>query len=131
MSVAKSYAKALFETAQEMKQSPQEIKGFEKKLLEFHEFITSSKEIKIALLGPTTGNKEKGAVVKVFGKSLGLPQTLLDFLCLLTKKDRLHLLSEIAKDYEAVCLEEEGGIPGSLVSAELLAQEDVKTLTEA
>lgn len=131
MSVAKSYAKALFETAREARVSNQEMSALEDQLGEMQKLLEVSKEGRVALLGPATSSKEKSAVVGEFAKRAGFSKLVSQFLALLARKGRLELLSEIRDAFEAVRLEAEGGILGQLVSADPMDSADTEGLARA
>lgn len=131
MSVSRSYAKALLEGAIEGKVSVSEIDQFENQLGFFVDLLSNSKELRVALWGPTTSSKEKVAVVKEFLKTARFPKILENFIQLLARKGRLSLLSEIRDAFGAVRLESEGGISGTLISADPIEEGDQKNLALA
>jgi F0F1-type ATP synthase delta subunit len=59
MSVANSYAKALFETVQDKKVSAQDLDSLETQLGAFVKAVEGSREAKMALYGPIANTKEK------------------------------------------------------------------------
>jgi F-type H+-transporting ATPase subunit delta len=128
MSVANSYAKALFQTVQEKKISTQDIDSLEAQLSSFVTAVESSREAKMALYGPIANTKEKIAIVQKFGQTMGIAGVLAHFLELLAKKDRLAILPNVRDEFHTVRLASEGGILGEVISAEPMDQKDVESL---
>ena len=131
MSVAKVYAKTLYEVAQEQKSSPQDMDQLLLDMTSFQDLLRSSKEVRMGLISPIMPSKEKVNLVKEFGKRLSISEPAIRFLMLLARKERLGLLTEIKTAFETVRIEAEGGMVGSLVSAEPLVQNDVEDLATA
>jgi F-type H+-transporting ATPase subunit delta len=131
MSVAKAYARALFETATGSKSSSQEIQGIEDELGVILGAIEHSKEAKIALFGPLVNAKEKSALVENITKKAKVTPLVSRFLTLLARKGRLRLLSEIHKAFALVRVESEGGIIGTVVAADPVGAPDVEALAKA
>lgn len=131
MSVAKAYAKALFEAVSEGK-SPAEASStsdqIQAQLAQFQDIVKGSKEAQIALFGPITTSKEKVALVQQFSKLLNAAPMVERFLILLANKDRLSLLAQMAEAFAEVRLEAEGGLRGKLTSAEPLSDSEVQEL---
>src|SRR5689334_7593066 len=102
MSVANSYAKALYEAAVEGS-SPQNVTEVlnqaEVQLNLFLDVLNGSKEIQVALLSPVTSAREKGAVVREVGKKIGATPLLIEFLNLLARKGRLSLFAAIQEAF--------------------------------
>ena len=63
MSVAKSYANALFEAAREARVAPDQMAQLEKQLADFNDVLNSSNQVRVVLTGPATSPKEKVALV--------------------------------------------------------------------
>lgn len=131
MSVARAYAKALFEAAQEMKASRQDLEAYEVQLGEINRVIEISRPTRTALLTPALPSKEKVNLVSAIAEKSGMSKAVTNFLVLLARKERLNLLPEIQEAYRAVSLEADGGILGSLVSAEPMEPSDVDGLARA
>ncbi|MBY0469847.1 ATP synthase F1 subunit delta [bacterium] len=123
MSVAKSYARALFETSKDPKNLEE--------LSSFQAAIDSSKDLRVALLSPATSSKEKLSLVDAIGQKLGVSKTTGQFLNLLAKRERLALLPKILGAFAKVSVEAEGGVMGELISAEPMTPADVKSLSNA
>jgi F-type H+-transporting ATPase subunit delta len=134
MSVAKSYAKALYEVAAENKAQAEVTRAcdeIEKGLAEMNGLIAANRDLKIALESPLAAAREKVAIVADLSKKLGLSDVLARFMALLASKERLRLLAEITEVFRGVRLEQEGGVPGQLISAEPISEADVSSLAKA
>lgn len=134
MSVAKAYAKALYEAACENK-TPAEITRLcdeiEKALAQINSLVANSRELRIALEGPIATAREKAAILDEVGRKLGVSELFGRFMTLLATKERLKFLQEITELFRVVRLEHEGGVPGLLVSAEPMSEADVQELAQA
>src|SRR5579885_2683967 len=131
MSVAKAYARALFETATGAKSSSQEIQGIEDEIGAILSAIEKSKDAKTALFGPLVNSKEKSVLVESITKKMNVSPLVARFLALLARKGRLALLSEIHKSFALVRVEAEGGIIGTVVAADPVGAQDVESLAKA
>lgn len=131
MSVARTYAKALFDVAQESKNGSRELTQERKGIQELIALLESSKELRVALLGPATSSKEKAAILDSISEQAGHSDLLTRFLSLLAKKGRLVILSDIFKAIEEVRLESEGGVLGEVYSPEELSAAEMKELSKS
>jgi F-type H+-transporting ATPase subunit delta len=131
MSVAKAYARALFETATGAKSSSQEIQTIEDELGALLGAIEKSKEAKIALFSPLVNAKDKGVLVESITKKANMTPIVARFLALLARKGRLSLLSKIQKAFALVRVEAEGGMIGTVVAADPVGTQDVEALAKA
>jgi F-type H+-transporting ATPase subunit delta len=131
MSVATSYARALFEAAKENQVSSAELNQIEEHLIQIENLIYTSKDAKVALLSPLTSTREKTAIIEEISQKFGFSPLVTRFVVLLAKKGRLSLISEVNEAFSAARLVSEGGVQGTLVSAEPLAEADMNTLTKA
>jgi F-type H+-transporting ATPase subunit delta len=131
MSVAKSYAKALFEASSQQGAQEAGLDQIEGELDAFLALVNSSREAKVALMGPAVTSKEKTAIVDEVSKKAGYQPAVKNFLSLLARKGRLPILAEIRSAWTTVRLHAEGGVSGRLVSADPLKPEDVQGLSQA
>jgi F-type H+-transporting ATPase subunit delta len=132
MSVAKAYARALYETAAGPSgEGRPDLLKVEEQLKDFSRLVSSSREAKVALFGPVATSKEKAAIIEGLAKKLGLMDVVTRFLSLLAMKGRLPIVSEIQEAFSIVRVEAEGGVIGSLVAADPIEQQDVETLSRA
>ena len=127
MSVARNYAKALYESA--VKQG--ERSGHRARIQDMVDTIASSKQLMVALYGPGTTSAEKSAIVGALSQKLSLPPLVNHFLALLVRKGRLSALPEISECLDLVRLEGEGGVLGVVESADRLEAADLKELSGA
>jgi len=131
MSVATAYAKALFESARDAKLPADELDKMDAQMGDLLAMFDSSKEIQVALLAPVTPASAKAEVVRKIVDKAGLAKLLGQFLILLARKDRLGLLKQIRAEFKTVRLEAEGGMLGTLVSADPLNTADIDGLAKA
>jgi len=134
MSLAKVYAKALFEANAEGKAASEAValcNQLDAQMVQVNEAVQSSKELQIALGAPITTSKEKAIIVQALAQKMGLNRLMTDFLVLLANKGRLILLPQIRDEFGSIRLLAEGGMPGVLVTAEPIAQSDVHHLTKS
>jgi len=131
MSVAKSYASALFLAAQAEKLEAPTIAKMEADLKGFASELVKNRELRAALVGPATTTSEKHAIVKAFEDKLAWHPSLRNFLNLAMRKGRFDSLPEIAQAFAQVRVESSGGVLGLLESADPLSDSDVQQLSEA
>lgn len=131
MSVSTSYAKALYEAGKEQSFSSADFEKLENDLDIVHGFISSSKQVKTALLSPLTSLREKQEALAGIGEKLQFSPLLNQFIGLLVKKARLGLIQQIRDDFSAVRLMSEGGVSGTLVAADPMTDADLGVLTKA
>ncbi len=131
MSVAKSYAQALFEAAGSQGIKDQALDKVEAELDAFLDVVTKSTDAKIALMGPSVTAKEKAQLIDAIAAKVGFQPIVKNFLALLARKGRLPALPEIRSAWTTVRLQAEGGVSGRLVSADPLKPEDVQGLSQA
>jgi F-type H+-transporting ATPase subunit delta len=134
MSVSKVYAKALYGAATENKPADQAAAlcaETEAQLEAVTVLVEGSKDLRMALMSPLTSAKEKAALVRELVSRMGANKLLGDFLSLLAAKGRLSELRSIRDEFGAVKLVAEGGVPGRLVSAEPVGEQDVEGLAKA
>ncbi|OFZ20132.1 MAG: ATP synthase F1 subunit delta [Bdellovibrionales bacterium GWB1_55_8] len=131
MSVANTYARALFEAASDAKTSKADLGQIELELSEFDKMIESSREVRIALYGPLITAKEKVTLVHALNAKAGFLPLVSSFLELLARKNRISSLPKIRDELRSVRLTSEGGLPGKLVSADAMSEADVADLSQA
>lgn len=131
MSVAKAYARALYESASEARVSSEEIRSYESQLKTFSDLINNSRELQIALLSGTTSPKEKEEVVAALSKKASFAPLLSNFLILLARKRRVDAVPAVLDAFIEVRLAAEGAVMGQLEAAEALAKADLDALTGA
>jgi len=125
--VAKVYARALFEVAQEKKLT-------EQVLTELSEFVETSKRSSslLALLsGKGIDPGVRQSVLKEVMSSAGLSGLSARFLDLLVTRNRASALSEIVAEFAAMVDSARGVVAGELRSAIELSNEEVSVLSAA
>jgi len=131
MSVATSYAKALFETARDAKATGDTLDTIDAQLHAFEDALATSKEVQVALLAPVSTAKEKAALIEAVASKLKLEPLVANFLLLMAKKNRLGSIREIRSAFLAARLQAEGGLGATLTSAEPMTKADIESLTAA
>jgi F-type H+-transporting ATPase subunit delta len=130
MSLAVSYAKALYQAAKEDAASGGALDQLESQMDAFAQALRDP-HVRKAILGPVVSAKEKGMLIGVVSKKVGFLKIFENFLFLLNNKGRLPAFDSIRDAFSAVRLEAEGGVQGSLVSAEVVSDADVQGLALA
>ena len=128
MSLARSYAQALYQSATEAGAQAGAIDQFEREFIQFLEAAGSSKEAKIAIYSPIVTTKEKTAIIEAIAEKFQFSRPMTNFLILLARKGRLTELAKIQESFLSVRTAAEGGLSGLLSSAEALSPEDIKEL---
>lgn len=131
MSLARSYARALLEAAQDQKVSAQELDAMEGQLEEMVRLLESSRELRLALTGPATSGKEKADLVTTLGGKAGFSKLFIAFLALLSRKERVAQLPSIREAFASARLESEGGVLGHVTSADPVEPSDLAALAES
>ena len=131
MSVAKTYAKALFFSLQGKPAATDIYKKVKTELASLVELIGQSRPLEIALFSPASSSNEKLSVIEAILGKAGFDTQTGNFLRLLASKNRLALLAEIIEAMDSVRLESEGGVLGWVTSADPMEQADLEALTRA
>ncbi len=131
MSIASSYAKALYEAARENNACSDEFTKYKVQLEFFHSLLSESKDVRLALLSPVITLKEKLEVIEILSKKFEISDLLFRFFSLLVKKGRLDFLGEVIESFRTACLAAEGRMAGRLVSIEPLSEKDIAILAKA
>ncbi|OIO00970.1 MAG: ATP synthase F1 subunit delta [Desulfovibrionaceae bacterium CG1_02_65_16] len=113
--VARRYAKALFAVG--LKQGAAELETYGKQLGELAKALADSPEAMRFFHNPVFSVEEKKTVLGQITGQLGLTKALGNFVNLLTDKNRLVSLPEIADDFGAMLDEKNGVVSGKLVTA--------------
>lgn len=125
MSIAGSYARALYELAHENKLSTEEFQNIEADLARVAELLSASKDARVALLGPASSAKEKLNIMSSLAEKLRLSDWSTKFLVLMARKERMSLVDRVLDAFRELRLSEEGGLTAELTSAEPLAEQEI------
>jgi ATP synthase F1 delta subunit len=131
MSLAYTYAKAFYESAQEVQLAGDTLATIELQMKCFTEFLETSKAARDLFCGPVATLKEKVELVEEVSKGMGMHPLFKQFLILLIRKRRLQILKEIHEALSSVRVTQEGGVEGYLVCAETIADADTGALSKA
>jgi F-type H+-transporting ATPase subunit delta len=126
-SVAKVYAKALFELGQEKGQ----LDAIQKDLKSFNELANSHEALKAILSGSGFNPNARKAVLLDVLKSLEVNKVIASLLELLVARGRVAALSQISDELEALVQKSQGVQAGKVRSAVELSAEELSVLSAA
>lgn len=126
-SVAKVYAKALFELGQEKGQ----LEAIQKDLKSFNELAGSHEALKAVLSGSGFNPNARKAVLLDVLKSLEVNKVIASLLELLVARGRMAALSQISDELEALVQKSQGVQAGQVRSAVELSAEELAVLSSA
>lgn len=124
-SVAKVYAKALFELGQEKGQ----LEAIQKDLKSFNELTNSHEALKAILSGSGFNPNARKAVLLDVLKSLEVNKVIASLLELLVARGRVAALSQISDELEALVQKSQGVQAGKVRSAVELSAEELSVLS--
>lgn len=128
MSVARTYAMALHSVL------GGDVAGQERaqqELAAVAEVLTARADLRAALGGPITTPAEKKALIAALCSKMGCHPALQKFLDLMVKKGRIGEVGAVALAFRAVRVESEGGVMGTLESADPVSDADLADLSAA
>jgi len=128
MSVAKSYAKALFSV---LRESSGDVEAASAALKAFRVAVEAHRSLRVALTSPLTSSREKAAVAKDLAEKMGMSGPVRAVVITLAEKGRASIVAEIIDEFELAAMEAEGVLRGEVVSAEPLSDEELKDLGAA
>jgi F-type H+-transporting ATPase subunit delta len=131
MSLARSYAQALYDFATESSATAESLRTIQGSLERFSEALEQSPELNEVLVGPSTSTKEKVAVVEAVSVKLSVAEPARRLLVLMARKERLRWLGEVVSAFAQVRLAGEGIVTGSVLSAEALGPQDLEQVEAA
>jgi F-type H+-transporting ATPase subunit delta len=85
--------------------------------------ISGSADLKRALLSPAVNKREKSAVISKLADELGLNRLVRNFLLVIVSHRRVHEISGIRQQFQAVVDERLGWVPADITSAQELTPE--------
>lgn len=134
MSVAKTYARSLFEAAKAgfaNGASERRAADVEAELRAFLQGASAERHVEMFTLGRLTSARDKQKLLKELFTKITLSDVVQNFLLLLARKDRMRHLPEVLDAFSEVRLEAEGGIRGHVISAEPMSESDLQSLSQA
>ncbi len=131
MSVAKSYAQALFSLTQERAPGVPDAVQVERELEALALAIASSPEMTKLLGGPVVSSEQRGAIVSAVADKIGLSPVVVRAVKIAAEKGRAALFSQIHDEFVRLRVGIEGGLLGEVVSAEPLDVRDQEELAAA
>src|SRR3954468_10334397 len=93
--------------------------------------ISDSAQLKRALLSPAVNKRQKSAVVSKLADELGLHRFVRNFLLVIVSHRRVHEISGIRQQFEAVVDERLGWMPADITSAQELSPEQKQEIERA
>lgn len=130
MSLALSYAKALFETATEQGLTHHDLAHLQKNLESFQQAVSSSKQSQVVFFGPLVTVKQKEKIVNDISEALKTHPLATRFVGLLVRKNRTQFLPEMIDQFEKLRVESSGAVSGELVSADQVEEVEVNQIKE-
>jgi F-type H+-transporting ATPase subunit delta len=85
--------------------------------------VSGSAQLKRALLSPAVNRREKSAVISKLADELGLNRLVRNFLLVIVSHRRVHEISGIRQQFQAVVDERLGWVPADITSAQELTPE--------
>ena len=125
-SIARRYAKALFSLADEQGQVEKWSSGLDG----LGRALASSPELRETLSSPMFDREQRRGVVGELAKSLGLPETVRNFLLLLADRNRVGYLSAIVVNFRDLADARLGRVRAKVTSAVPLAPDEAKRIAE-
>jgi F-type H+-transporting ATPase subunit delta len=126
-SVAKVYAKALFELGQESGQ----LESIQKDLNSFNEAANGHPALKAVLAGSGVNPNVRKAILQDVLKSLSVSKVVNNLLELIVARSRVQELSQISAELEALVEKSQGVQAGQVRSAVELSSEELSVLSSA
>lgn len=123
--IARTYAQALFEAAQDKGK----LDSVRDQLGEFTQAIDSNKELSVFLFSPYFSGDEKADGLRRVVE--GADAEFVNFLCLLAEKHRLPAIYRIRDRYELLWAEENKLLPVTVTSATELPQDTVDKIGQS
>jgi len=93
--------------------------------------LSGSAELKRALLSPAVNKRQKSAVISKLADELGLNRLVRNFLLVIVSHRRVHELSGIRQQFEAVIDERLGWLPADITSAQELSSGQMEEIERA
>jgi F-type H+-transporting ATPase subunit delta len=131
MSVAKAYAKALYESARDAQVTSADLEKFDAQLSAFAHMMETSADARAALTGPMMSAEDKAQMIQTLARKFGAASQVANFVTLMARKGRLDILPAVRDAFSAVRLEAEGGVLGAVVSADPMEKGDLDGLASA
>ncbi len=129
MSVARSYAQALFEVANQSGETA--IQSVESAVFGFSDAVKSSELLGRVLMAPTVTLSAKKAIVEDLCQSLGAPALVIRFLLIVVEKNRMSELPGLCAAWLEVKNNSKGKVMGAVYSAEALSSSQLEEIRKA
>lgn len=124
--VAKVYAQALFDLAQEQNKVDELLKSFS----EFVEFLNSQEDLVETLASRTFTSEQREKLVLELAKKINLDGTLTKLLHVFTLKNRLSVLQDTLRAFQFRVDQSKGIVRGTVTTVEPLSDEQREDLAK-
>jgi F-type H+-transporting ATPase subunit delta len=131
MSVARSYAQAVFELICEKAPGAPDALQAEKELGALAASVSASPELTRLLSGTVISSEQRGALVAAIAQKMNLSPIVLRAAKIAAEKGRVSLFTQIHDEYVKIRVGHDGGVLGELVSAEPIEPKDQEELSQA
>ena len=131
MSVAKSYAQALFELTNEKAHGAPDAAQVEGELAALAAAMGSSVELSRLLGGAVVSSEQRGAIISAITQKMGLSVVVSRAAKIAAEKGRVGLFSQIHDEFVKLRVSHDGGLLGELISAEPVEARDQEELAQA
>jgi F-type H+-transporting ATPase subunit delta len=125
--VSRSYAAALYELSKERG----DVAEVQAQLAALASAWSESKDLRGVFASARFSDAEKTGLIKALAEKFALSPLTARFLSLLAEKGRLSVLAEISSEFQARIDEAAGTLRGTVVTADVVPQEQVKDLERA
>ena len=130
MSLAQSYARALFEMVQESSLKKPDLNQVIHELEQFQNGLDDSPIGQKVFLNSVIQAKEKIALISSCSEKLKFLDVTSHFLQIICRKNRVSSLKKIIQSLKFIQLSEQGGVEGRVVSSHPLSEEDLEILVQ-
>jgi len=129
VSVAKNYAKALFEVlAEEKNGASTNFELARQQLVLVESAVESSSELKMVLYGPVVSAQDKSAIISSICDHIGTLSVVKNVLGVVARKGRMSILGDIILAFDKARYEAEGAASGKVVSADELSDAELDSI---
>lgn len=125
--VARRYAVALFDVVK----TNQTMDAAHTALTGFAAVITGSDELQQVFMSPSVPAAKKAAIASALGAEAGLPVEVSRLVAALADRDRLSLLGDVARAFDARVMQEKHVLDAQVTTAVALSPERTQALADA
>lgn len=131
-SVAKRYAKALFDVAHDQTATkPSQVEDTLSSLKDLEQALSESHDLRTILVNPAVTPQKRHAIVREIGKKAGWETFFCNFVCLLVDRARVTLVPSITAAFQAEVDQQKGLVRVHIMSARPLNQQALEKIVGA